>query len=363
MLDMDQGTARRPRQSPDRVLEPTVRIGPLAAIPAVLRDLGVDPAAALRETGFDPSYFDDHDLPVSYRSLGRALAQSASAAGCEHFGLLVGARSGPGSVGVVGHLMTLAPDVGTALGELQHYFGLHDRGGSVVLELGGDLCALGYAVVTPGVEGIDQVHDLSLAVGCNLMRALCGPAWAPASVHLPRRRPRDAEPWRRFFGAPVAFDAPRSLMRFPRRWLAAPVPTADRSLHGFVRRHADAARAEAEVDPVAEVRALVRACIAEGGGHAAQVARLLGVHPRTLNRRLATAGTTFQQVRDGALHAMSLQLLGATSMPVSEAAAALGYADATAFIRAFRRWTGVTPACWRRGHGWAATPSQPQAPT
>jgi AraC-like DNA-binding protein len=137
-------------------------------------------------------------------------------------------------------------------------------------------------------------------------------------------------------------------MRFARRWLTAPVPTADRSLHGFVQRHADAARAESDVDSVDQVRALVRACIVDGGGHADQVARLQGMHPRTLNRRLAAAGTTFQRMRDEVLHDMSLQLLGATSMPVSEAATALGYADATAFIRAFRRWTGQTPAQWRR---------------
>ncbi len=328
--------------------DPTMRIGPLAAVPEVLQGLGADPAAVLGDVGFDPSYFRDPDLPVSYLALGRVLARAAAASRCEHFGLLVGMRSGPGSVGIPGHLMTLAPDVGTALDELRQYFALHDRGGSVVFDVDEEYCTLGYAVVTLGVEAIDQVHDLALAVACNMMRALCGPAWAPASVQLPRRRPRDPEPWRRFFGVPVAFDAPRCVMRFARRWLTAPVPTADRSLHGFVQRHADAARAESDVDSVDQVRALVRACIVDGGGHADQVARLQGMHPRTLNRRLAAAGTTFQRMRDEVLHDMSLQLLGATSMPVSEAATALGYADATAFIRAFRRWTGQTPAQWRR---------------
>jgi AraC-like DNA-binding protein len=326
----------------------TVRVGPLAALPAVLQELGADPAAVLGDVGFDPSYFDDPDLPVSYRALGRVLARAAAASGCENFGLLVGMRGGPGSVGVAGHLMTLAPDVGTALDELRRYFALHDRGGRVVLDIDAEPCVLGYAVIEKDVEATDQIHDLALAVGCNMMRALCGRAWTPASVQLPRRHPRSADPWRRFFGAPVAFDAPRCAMRFARRWLATPVPTADRTLHGFVQRHADAAAAESSADAVSAVRRLVHGCIVEGGGHAAQVGRLLGVHPRTLNRRLAKAGTTFQQVREEALHAMSLQLMGATSMPVSAAAAALGYADATAFIRAFRRWTGSTPAQWRR---------------
>lgn len=326
----------------------TVRMGSLAAVPGVLRELGADPAAVLGEVGFEPRYFDDPDLPVSYAALGRVLAHAAAACRCEHFGLLVGMRSGAESVGLAGHLMTLAPDVGTALGELRHYFALHDRGGSVVLDIDADACVLGYAVIETDVEGVDHVHDLALAVGCNMMRKLCGRAWTPASVQLPRRPPRDADPWRRFFGAPVAFNAPRCAMRFAQRWLAVPVPTADRALHSLLQRHADAARDRPGTDAVWEVRRVVHGSIAEGGGHAAQVARLLGVHPRTLNRRLAAAGTTFQRVREEALHAMSLRLLGATSMPVSAAAAALGYADATAFIRAFRRWTGRTPAQWRR---------------
>ena len=335
----------------------TVRIGPLAAVPAVLRELGADPSIVLGKIGFAPRYFDDPDLPVSYAALGRVLAHAAAACRCEHFGLLVGMRSGAEAIGLAGHLMTLAPDVGTALAELRHYFALHDRGGGVVLDADHDPCTLGYTVVEAGVEGVDQIHDVAVAVGCNMMRALCGRTWNPGSVQLPRRLPRDAEPWRRFYRAPVAFDMPRGVIRFERRWLATPVPTADRALHSLLQRHADAARDRSGTDPASEVRRVVHGSIAEGGGHAAQVAGLLGVHVRTLNRRLAAAGTTFQQLRDEVLHEMSLQLLGATSMPVAAVADALGYADATAFIRAFRRWSGRTPAQWRSTH--RASPKSP----
>lgn len=326
----------------------TVRIGPLAAIPALLKELGADPVPVLREAGFDPGYFDSPDLPVSYRAAGRLLARAAAASGCDHFGLLVGARSGPTMLGIPGLLMTLAPDVGSALEGLRQYFSLHDRGGGVVLDIDAGHCTIGYRVVEPGVEGADQIHDLALAIAFNMLRALCGPTWVPDAVRLPRRRPRDARPWTDFFGVSVAFGAPQSAIRFPRRWLATPLTTGDRAIYGLVRRHADAARAESDADPLAEVRRVLRGCIAEGGGHESQVARLLGVHPRTLSRRLAAAGTTFRHLRDEALHAMALQLLEETSMPIGEAATALGFSDATAFIRAFRRWTGKTPGQWRR---------------
>jgi len=74
------------------------------------------------------------------------------------------------------------------------------------------------------------------------------------------------------------------------------------------------------------------------------------MHTRTLNRRLLAEGRTFKQVQDEVRYAMSRQLLGNTSMKLAEVAASLGYADASAFIRAFSRWAGTTPDAWRRAN-------------
>jgi AraC-like DNA-binding protein len=329
----------------------TVRVAPLVPLPAVLRELGFDPVAVLGAVGCAPADFDDPDRTESYVKLSQVLAHCVATTGCGHLGLLLGMRGGPHTLGVAGHLLLHASDVGTALADLARVLDVHDRGGVASLHTEGDECALEYAVIEPGVEAPEQLLDLAIAVALNIMRALCGRGWTPDAVELPRRHPVDAEPWRRVFRAPLQFDAPRCALRFHRRWLARPLPTADRSLHDTLQRYAATLGDPGGAGVVWEVRRALRAGIANGGGHAEQVAQRLGVHPRTLNRRLAAAGTTFQQVRDETLHAMALQLLGTTSMPVAAAAAALGYADATAFIRAFRRWSGRTPARWRREVG------------
>ena len=80
---------------------------------------------------------------------------------------------------------------------------------------------------------------------------------------------------------------------------------------------------------------------------AAHIAKLLGMHEKTLNRRLLEAGLTFRTVRDDARYAMAQQLLTNTSMSIAEVAASLGYAEASAFVRAFTRWAGTTPGKWR----------------
>jgi len=72
---------------------------------------------------------------------------------------------------------------------------------------------------------------------------------------------------------------------------------------------------------------------------------MLGMHRRTLNRRLAEQGTTIAKV----LHEARLQLLSETDLPFVEIAATQNYTDASTFTRAFRAWSGTTPTLWRAG--------------
>ena len=80
---------------------------------------------------------------------------------------------------------------------------------------------------------------------------------------------------------------------------------------------------------------------------ARDIADALGLHERTLHRRLLSAGTSFRRELDRVRESLSIQLLGSTSLPVCEIATSLGYSDSSGFIRAFRRWTGYSPTGWR----------------
>ena len=71
------------------------------------------------------------------------------------------------------------------------------------------------------------------------------------------------------------------------------------------------------------------------------------MHVRTLNRHLRASGTTFQQLSDEVRFEIARQMLDDSTMTLSEIAAALAYSDASAFSRAFSRWSGITPGRWR----------------
>jgi AraC-like DNA-binding protein len=76
-------------------------------------------------------------------------------------------------------------------------------------------------------------------------------------------------------------------------------------------------------------------------------ARRLHLHRRTLNRRLKDAGTTFRQMLDEVRFELAREMLSDTSLHITEIAARLGYRMPSAFTRAFRRWSGNSPARWR----------------
>jgi AraC-like DNA-binding protein len=81
--------------------------------------------------------------------------------------------------------------------------------------------------------------------------------------------------------------------------------------------------------------------------HLKPVAALFDLHSRTLNRRLRSEGKSFKTLLDETRHRVARQLLRDTQLPLQEMAITLGYADATALIRASRRWSGVSPKAWR----------------
>ncbi len=99
---------------------------------------------------------------------------------------------------------------------------------------------------------------------------------------------------------------------------------------------------------VGGVRGLLRKSLKTQQHSITDIASQFGMHERTLSRRLLEEGTTFRNELKDIRYEVARQLLADTTIPLSQAATALGYADPTAFSRAFKQWSGNSPAEWRR---------------
>ena len=324
-----------------------VRVGPAVAIPSVLRSLGAEPSELLAELGLDLGLLDDPENTISFAARGHLASHCVARTGCQHFGLLVGQQAGLSSLGLVGILVRHSPDVGTALRALVRFFHLHAQGGLFTLTVENDLATLDYAIYQPGVKGADQLGDGAVTMAFNIMRELGGAGWNATEIRLARRKPEDVGPYRRYFRTPLRFDAGQDALVFTANCLSRRLFGDDPELARLLEKQIRALEATHVEDFPEQIRRVLRTALLTGHSSAGQVAALFGVHGRTLHRRLSTFGTSFQELVDDGRFAIAGQLLEHSALDVGQVAATLGYSEPSAFTRAFRRWSGVSPTHWR----------------
>jgi AraC-like DNA-binding protein len=324
-----------------------VRVAALLGASSLLRDRGIEPADALASVGLDPGTLDDAENCIPYTKAGQLLQRCVEATGCIHFGLLVGQHANVSSLGMLGELMRRAPSVQSALRSLILHLHLQTRGGMPTHSVEGGNATLGYAIYQRDMPGAAQVYDLVLACGFNIMQALCGLRWLPSEVSFSHTKPKDVRPYRQFFGSALRFDADRAAIVFSETWLNHAPPDSNADLHRALQRKIAAQEMLRPDDQAERIRRALRTMVLTGRASETLISKLLSIPGRTLRRTLAAQGTNFRELLEQGRYEIARQLLADTDMTTAEIAETLDYADASAFTRAFRRWTDSPPATWR----------------
>ena len=328
--------------------EQTVRVGPLVNLADLVRSMGHEPGAIFKEAGVDISDYRDPDHKMPFAVSSGLLARCAEATACEHFGLLLGQLAEPSLMGVPGFLARTAPSVEKALVSLVETLDLHDEGATVALNIGSEFSTFSYSVHLYGIDALDHIYDLSAVIICKTLSFLCGPEWKPVSVKLGRREPVDRTPYKRFFRSSVFYDCTETEIAFSNHCLKRTPPMADELLFRHLEQEARLMHDMQHGELVDVLPSILRRSLLDGKFSAGEIANDLGFHERTLHRRLKDADTSFRKELDAVRRALSEQLLIHTSVPISDIATILGYADASGFIRAFERWSGTSPNAWRK---------------
>jgi AraC-like DNA-binding protein len=327
-----------------------IRVGGAVAIPEILQDLGADAAAIISAVGLDAQILADLENVMPFLTFGRLLNECVAATGCEHFGLLVGQRGSPSSLGLVGLLVEHSPVVRAALDNLVRYYHLHDGRGVPVMEMTQGTASLGYAIFENSVPSAPQIIDAVVATEFNVMRRLCGDAWRPIEVMLPRQKPQSTKPFDSFFDLSVRFGAEHGAIVFSSVCLEQAVPAANGLIRGLVEDRLEELNAKFMRNLDTQLRRILRTLILARRCSLETVAQLFNLEPRTLGRRLDEEGIKFREVVDEVRYEVARHLLADTSLTMTQVATMLDYSEATAFTRAFRRWSGMAPMHWRANH-------------
>ncbi len=172
-------------------------------------------------------------------------------------------------------------------------------------------------------------------------------------LQLPHAPPGDLSEHRRILGVPLRFGAPCAAVVFDRAMLDAPSKHFEPELNAVLARQAEdmlAARADVhdgQPELLARLRRQLSAALPQGNATIGEIARRLGMSGRSLQRRLQEHGASFADVVDVTRRQLALEHLVSDDRTLCEVAFLTGFSDASAFTRAFRRWTGETPGAYR----------------
>ena len=317
------------------------------AILAAYKRYGQDPARALGLAQITPAKLQVADGRITARQMEVLSAQAMQELDDEALGVF--SRRLPwGSYGMVARACLSSPDLGVALKRWCRYHALLT--GDIRL----DLVVAGASAAIVIDEQVDLGSSREFAL-VSVLRNIHGLAcWYIDSriplqgARFPFAAPPHADAYPLMFPGPLRFDAPRAEIRFDARYLALPLRRDERALRQMLQRAVPLMVLQYRRDRllVQQVRQALAAHPAET--HSAEgLAALLNMSVRTLHRQLKEEGASLQQLKDDVRCERAKELLYRSEKPVKQVAAATGFRNEKSFIRAFRVWTGVSPADFR----------------
>jgi len=355
------GGGELPRQvRPHGPQEQGCPVGALSELPGIMREAGHDPWDLLESFGVGQALMSKPMTPIPIALHGQIMQAAADAIGRDDLGLLVGQRSTMTNAGPLRLLVYNARTAREAVDAIVRYHGLWYHG--IRLDHTTDR---GFACLSIAIDGrfpgSDHLLTGYLAATVKHVEAVFPRTWRPSQVHISYRRPRMAEHYARFFRAPVLYDQPRHAVFFPEAVLDEPRQGSEQMLDSFLREYMSGLEARESPDFASRVSHVIESLLASGECSAVRVADMFAIHRVTLHRYLREQGTTFERLLEDARRNLASRMLEQTDLPVGEIASALGYGTATSFVRAFKRWHGVTPGTGRTRRpaiGRAASPSR-----
>ncbi len=307
-------------------------------------------AALLRAAGLTKEMAADADARITPAQFCVAWAEAARLAETPHLALRIAEATPPGAFGIVEYVCRSAPTLGAALTQWVRYLNLLDDAVEVGLVEEGERTCL--RVLVESEAPAPASHELCFALIVQHARRLISPVFRPIAVDFEHRARGDVAPYEAFFDAKVTFGTRATQLVVATGTMDAKLQTSDPALLGILTRAAGELQGKTRGDPplVAQVKRVLWEALREDDADVGKVAKRLGLSARSLQRRLKDEGASFQGVREAARSELAQRYLD-DGLSIAEISFLLGFSQPSAFFRAFKRWTGLTPVESRVARG------------
>lgn len=324
-----------------------VRAASLSNYVEVAAQVGLDAPAMLRRAGIDPRVLAEPDARIKASDVARLLEQSAAASNCPTFGLRMAESRRIADFGAISLLISHQATLRDALMTIIHYRMLLNEALFIAVEEHGDLVLVREDLHVEGQTQLRQSHELALGVLYRMFRALLGNRWRPQSVNFTHPAPPDLSVHRRLFGAITQFNSDFNGLTCSRADLDRPNPSSDPSLAQYAERYVQSLPLADRRSFSQDVLKAIYLLLPGEGASITTVSEILGLNPRTLQRRLADEGGEFGRLLNEARRDLAVRYVENRSFPLARVAGLLGYSRQSSFSRWFGESFGMSPTAWR----------------
>jgi AraC-like DNA-binding protein len=344
-----------------RVIKPPTNVAPMVAAGEVrvfvsgLERLGYDRAMLLAAAGLQNADLEDADVQVPC-AVYRAIVERAQRERfTRNLAVLLARETRIGAYPLLDYLVVTSESVGAGVAQLARYLRL--VGTPVVLEIHEETDGVRVAAESQGSPFAIEFTVSLMVLHLTLETDRQFRATAVNFAH----RPDNVAEVERILGCPVRAEAGWNGLAVSHDTWRLPLRRRDSVLRGVLEWQADAiaARLPSNGGIASEVRRALASRVTGGNTGIQVVARQLGTTPRTLQRRLAEQRSSYQELLDATRQEAAAGYLAHSTLSICEIAYLLGYSEAAAFHRAFKRWNDETPQAFRaRERRPASVPSE-----
>jgi len=274
---------------------------------------------------------------------------AANKTGNDNIGLEFGQNFTPRRLGPIGYTAISSPTLAAALRNMAFYFAAHQEQTSFGLIQEADILWLSYRIYDERIQNRRQDAELSLGMFCNIFKNALGNEWTPLEIRFEHDRPDGYESHEKCFGAPVQFGRRTNAIAFRRRDLDARMPAQDPYLFSIIASFLES-RCQVLGNPedfATIVRNQIKLHLGEKTPTLAEIAGVLGLNQPAFRKKLKAHRLLFPEILRAARRELALHYMNEPEMPLTEIAYNLGYSEPSAFSRAFRSWTGMSPQRYR----------------
>lgn len=323
-----------------------VRADILRLYPQVVRRLGGDPDPLLAREAISASVLEQKGAMISYRRVIRLLHNTATELRCPDFGMFFATFQG--GTAVLGPLEVAMANAPT-LGDAYRYCAEHMRTYSPASELslenerGSGRPYIRWAISLNRLPHQEQAIEQGMALMHHAIVALSGGTVRAREVWLGHDYISAPSRYGHYFGAAVEMNAPFNAIFLNRADLAVPIANRNPLLYDMATAFIDTEFPCSAKPLSARVRSIAARLLSHGGCLHIDVAAALGMHPRTMQRRLSDEGVSFEDIKDEVRREAAIRYLGQRTIPLTRVAAMLGYSEPSVLTRSCHRWFGSSP--------------------